>query len=178
MRESIRQEILEEMKEIQQSVDDVGGQSKPGFFARELSEEERAAVSASEEFLEFIERSSKIVERALDMEYDILADYGIDSNGDSEDATGRRLKQLIQFYDERWSKKRMISDIHFSPKVALLSVIILPSRVDLCPSSPNSSSPLTLKIHPPHTTPMASFKYGTHIFTVARNTSSMRRATC
>lgn len=117
MRESIRREILDEMREIQQSVDDLDGRSKTGFFARELSEEERAAVSASEEFLEFIERSSKIVERALDIEYDVLADYGIDSNGDSEDATGRRLKQLIQFYDERWSKKRMISDIHFSPKV-------------------------------------------------------------
>lgn len=107
------------MKEIHQSIDEVDSRSKAGFFARELSEEERAAISASEEFLEFIERSSKIVERALDMEYDILADYGIDANGDSEDATGRRLKQLIQFYDERWSKKRMISDIHFSPKVPI-----------------------------------------------------------
>lgn len=116
IREKIRNEILEEMKEVQAPADADRGE-KHGFFARELSEEEKQAISASHEFLDFIERSSKIVERALDIEYDILADYGMDVNGDDEDETGRRLKEVVQFYDERWSKKRMISDIHFSYKV-------------------------------------------------------------
>ncbi|TGZ77402.1 WD40 repeat-like protein [Ascodesmis nigricans] len=115
IREKIRNEILEEMKEVQAPADADRGE-KHGFFARELSEEEKQAISASHEFLDFIERSSKIVERALDIEYDILADYGMDVNGDDEDETGRRLKEVVQFYDERWSKKRMISDIHFSYK--------------------------------------------------------------
>jgi len=76
--------------------------------------------------MDFVERSSKVIERALDEEYDILADYALSGeNGveDDDDEYGntrgkgrRRVKEIAQFYDERWSKKRMISDISFSPK--------------------------------------------------------------
>lgn len=73
--------------------------------------------------MDFVERSSKVIERALDQEYDILADYalsgqtGIEDDDDEYRGKGRRrVKEIAQFYDERWSKKRMISDINFSPK--------------------------------------------------------------
>ena len=84
-------------------------------------------MTSSGDFVEFVERSSKVIERALDQEYDILADYalggvnGLDDDDDGFGATrggkGRRIKEVAQFWDERWSKKRMISDISFSPKV-------------------------------------------------------------
>lgn len=85
-------------------------------------------MTASEDFLDFVERSSKVIEKALDQDYDVLADYALDAvngvdeeedegYGSSRGKKGRRIKQIAQFYDERWSKKRMISDMHFSPKV-------------------------------------------------------------
>ena len=69
-----------------------------------------------------------MIEKALDQDYDVLADYGLDGLeglNDEEDEgyskskarKGRRIKEVAQFYDERWSKKRMISDLGFSPKV-------------------------------------------------------------
>ena len=95
--------------------------------ARGLTDEEVNAVTASEDFLEFVERSSKVVEKALDQDYDVLADYALDGAevdsdedegyGSSRGKKGQRVRQIAQFYDERWSKKRMISDMNFSPKV-------------------------------------------------------------
>jgi len=123
LRERMRQEIVEELKQLKatdpeeqdEKID--GTTANGGFFVRELSDEEKAAITASEEFVDFIERSSKVVERALDIEYDVLADYGLGVNGEDEEQAGRKLKEVVQFYDERWSKKRMISDINYSPKV-------------------------------------------------------------
>jgi len=120
LRQRLRREIEEELRLLHLEEADqetMKGDTDKGFFARELTEEEKTAIAASEDFLEFIERSSKVVERALDMEYDVLADYGLGVNGEDDDQTGRRLKEVTQFYDERWSKKRMVSDINFSPKV-------------------------------------------------------------
>lgn len=77
--------------------------------------------------MDFMERSTKVIERALDDHYDLLADYAQkgDQDIDEEDEDegpargkkGRRVKEVAQFYEERWSKKRMISDLGFSPKV-------------------------------------------------------------
>lgn len=90
-------------------------------------------MTSSEEFLEFVERSSRVIERTLDQEYDVLVNYsldgleGIDNDedegyGSSRGKKGRRIRQVTQFYDERWSKKRMISDLSFSPKVRFIVV--------------------------------------------------------
>ena len=130
LREQLRAEIEEELRLIQENATQANGKpltmgvgANGGFFARELSDEERSAVVKSEDFVEFLERSSKVVERALDldMEYDILADYGQGLNGDEDAQSGRRIKEVARFYDERWSKKRMISDLHYSPKVGVES---------------------------------------------------------
>ena len=134
LRQQIRKELEEELKSIQQGpqVDVVDGQhQKENFPARPLNTEELDAVTSSNDFLDFVDRSSKIIERALDEEYDVLADYRYgDVAGDSSDEDdaavaagrkshrkGRRLKEVHQFWDEKWSKRRVISDISFSPKV-------------------------------------------------------------
>ncbi|PQE29806.1 WD domain-containing protein [Rutstroemia sp. NJR-2017a WRK4] len=130
LRENIRREIEEELKATRDLVD---GSVRPtsqhtstsNFPARILTTEELNAVTSSEEFMDFVERSSKVIERALDQEYDVLADYGLSgANGVGDDDeygnTGgrgrRKIREVAQFYDERWSKKRMISAINFSPK--------------------------------------------------------------
>jgi len=40
-----------------------------------ISEEEQQRILASDTFHDFLSRSSKIVERALDEDYDVLVDY-------------------------------------------------------------------------------------------------------
>ncbi|KAI1819741.1 cytoplasmic dynein-like protein 1 intermediate chain 2 [Xylaria intraflava] len=131
LRQNIRNEIEEELKAAQELVTD--GVLQPSsiansnFPARALTTEELAAVTASDEFVDFVERSTKVIERALDMgnEYDILTDYSLQAHDieDEDEQAGntggkgrRRVKEIVQFYDERWSKKRMISSIDFSPK--------------------------------------------------------------
>jgi dynein intermediate chain len=131
IRAMLKKEIEDEIKAAQQaSPDDVAAQSggKENFPFKTLSNEELAAVESSEDFIGFVERSTKVLERALDQQlgYDILADYSLGGlNMDEEDEgygssgakKGRRIKEIAQFWDERWSKKRMISDIGFSTKV-------------------------------------------------------------
>ena len=128
LRQSLRLEIEEELKAVKDLNLDGPVPSGPAKSpARGLTDEEVNAVIASEDFLEFVERSSKVIEKALDQDYDVLADYALDGAevdsdedegcGSSRGRKGRRIRQIAQFYDERWSRKRMISDLNFSPKV-------------------------------------------------------------
>lgn len=53
------------------------------FFLSDLTEEERASIVTAPEFLDFVEQSSKIVQRALNDGYDYIRDYtvGTETNG-------------------------------------------------------------------------------------------------
>lgn len=134
LRQNLRQEIEEELKAVKDLSLDASIITGPSSFpARGLTDEEVNAVTASEDFLEFVERSSKVIEKALDQDYDVLADYALDGAeaesdeddgyGSSRGKKGRRVRQIAQFYDERWSRKRMISDMNFSSKVRLLNIV-------------------------------------------------------
>jgi dynein intermediate chain, cytosolic len=92
---------------------------------RTLDGEELNALVTSDDFKDFLDKSSKIADRALDEPYDILVDYAQGSGNLDEDddygkdrrRRGRRVKQISQFWDEKWSRKRMVTDIGFSPRV-------------------------------------------------------------
>ena len=122
---------------------------KENFPSRALTAEELDAVISSNDFLDFVDRSSKVIERALDEEYDVLADYryGTIGEDDSDDGDamrgrssrkGRRMKEVMQFYDEKWSNRRIISDISFSPKFPELILTAYTKN----PSEPYSPSGL------------------------------------
>lgn len=129
IRQNLRKEMEEELLALKDAKTDAytSQSAQQKFPGRVLTTEEQNAVTSSEDFLDFVERSSKVIERALDQEYDVLADYAAGSVEDVEDDSedygtnrvrkGRRIREVAQFWDERWSKKRMISDISFSPKV-------------------------------------------------------------
>ncbi|KAF1813714.1 cytoplasmic dynein intermediate chain [Eremomyces bilateralis CBS 781.70] len=129
LRQQVRKEMEAELRAAEASGADAISQrdvdGKQNFPARALTDEELNAVTGSDEFLDFVERSSKVLERALDQEYDILADYALGGGNaldEEEDGYGaprkksRRVKDIAHFWDDRWSKKRVISDIGFSPK--------------------------------------------------------------
>ncbi|KDQ19179.1 hypothetical protein BOTBODRAFT_102997 [Botryobasidium botryosum FD-172 SS1] len=89
---------------------------------KELTEEERASILAAPEFLDFVEQSSKIVQRALNDNYDYIRDYTLDAEAGLDDSEGNQVKRVCAFWDERWCKNRSITDIDWSPKYAELSV--------------------------------------------------------
>ncbi|KAK4100621.1 WD40 repeat-like protein [Parathielavia hyrcaniae] len=127
LRENLRKEIEAELRAVKELVTD--GVLKPSaaanFPARTLTADELRAATQSDDFMDFIDRSTKVIEKALDQEYDILTDYTLqvhdaDDDDDQMGNTGgkgrRKVKEIAQFYDERWSKKRMVSAIDFSPR--------------------------------------------------------------
>ncbi|KAK2740401.1 hypothetical protein FQN57_006141 [Myotisia sp. PD_48] len=126
IRETLRKEIEEELKATKDIAKggEISTSSQMRYPLRTLTSDELNAVTSAGDFLDFVERSSKVIERALDEEYDVLADYalggvGAEDEDDEEYGVGkkkREIREIAQFWDERWSKKRMISDISFSPK--------------------------------------------------------------
>ncbi|KAJ5806214.1 uncharacterized protein N7503_003816 [Penicillium pulvis] len=124
IRQKIRKEIEEELQAAEQDAN-AGSAAQPAqlrYPLRSLDDDELKAVTSSDEFLDFVERSSKVIERALDEDYDVLADYelgGVDGDLEEDEETGKKrrgIREVCQFYDERWSKKRMVTDISFSQK--------------------------------------------------------------
>ncbi|OAA56565.1 dynein intermediate [Niveomyces insectorum RCEF 264] len=129
LRKNIRKEVEEE---LQAAKDHLAGQttapptaaSAPNYPARVLTNDELKAVTSSTDFVDFLEKSTKVIEKALDLEYDILTDYTLQAyDHEDEEEQGnvggrgrRKVKEIRQFYDEKWSRKRMITSIDFSPK--------------------------------------------------------------
>ncbi|KAL9111322.1 MAG: hypothetical protein Q9227_004199 [Pyrenula ochraceoflavens] len=125
LRLNIRKEIEEELKATEDLAVDgpLPPLGAPRYPLRQLNTDELRAVTASDEFLSFIERSSKVIERALDEEYDVLADYTLSAlNAEDEDDSvyarnskkSYSLKQTLQLFDDRHSRKRAITDLQFS----------------------------------------------------------------
>ncbi|KAF2773454.1 WD40 repeat-like protein [Teratosphaeria nubilosa] len=123
IRQRLRQEIEQELKALQSHDEVLPGKER--FPVRALAPEELSAVTSSNDFLDFVDRSSKVIERALDEEYDVLADYalhgrGLDDDADDAEFTGRkgrRIKEVASFdLQDVMGKKRMVSSIDFSPK--------------------------------------------------------------
>ncbi|KAF7797184.1 hypothetical protein EIP86_008376 [Pleurotus ostreatoroseus] len=88
---------------------------------REMTEEEKIGVFAAPEFLDFVEHSTKIIQRALNDNYDYVRDYTIGAETGPDDSEGRRVKRVCAFYDERYGKNRSITSIDWSPKYPELS---------------------------------------------------------
>ncbi|KAL8606116.1 Dynein, cytoplasmic 1, intermediate chain 2a [Nucella lapillus] len=93
---------------------------------RELSEEERKQILMSEDFTKFFDYASRIMERALAEEVDVFADYsGQDGSGkDDEAMAGERLKLNRDFYDDKWTKHRIVTSLDWSsqhPELLLAS---------------------------------------------------------
>lgn len=128
IREELRKELEQEAEQYRKAQAEIKPSDRPKEIpvARPLQDEEARVLEHSNDFIEFLERSSRVAARALDEDYDVLADYKlIHQGGDEHDPTGsgrsgRSVREVAQFYDERWSKKRMITDIDFSPKFSEL----------------------------------------------------------
>ncbi|XP_041810950.1 cytoplasmic dynein 1 intermediate chain 1 isoform X5 [Chelmon rostratus] len=112
--------------ESEQQDDDDNRETKEGSFPvlRELTEEERQQILHSSEFQNFFDCSIRVMERALAEDGDIFFDY---SGRDLEDkegdlGSGSSLSFSRLFYDEHWSKHRVITCLDWSPQYPELLV--------------------------------------------------------
>uniref|UniRef100_A0A3B4XH57 Dynein cytoplasmic 1 intermediate chain 1 n=1 Tax=Seriola lalandi dorsalis TaxID=1841481 RepID=A0A3B4XH57_SERLL len=112
--------------ESEQQDEDDNRENKDGTFPvlRELTEEERQQILHSSEFQSFFDCSIRVMERALAEDSDIFFDY---SGRDLEDkegdlGSGSSLSFSRLFYDEHWSKHRVITCLDWSPQYPELLV--------------------------------------------------------
>lgn len=101
--EQIEAESIQLEREIEQEI-------------RELDEDEKYNIFSAPEFQDFIEQSTKIVQRALNYSYDYTRDYTLGTDTGTDDSEGRRVKRVCAFYDEHYGKNRSITDVDWSPK--------------------------------------------------------------
>jgi dynein intermediate chain len=114
--ESVRldQEIEQEIKGV--FINNLAlSKSNNGF--EEMTEEERGVILTAPEFLDFVEHSTKIIQRALNDNYDYVRDYTLGAESGVDDSEGKRVKRVCAFFDERYGKNRSITDVDWSPKV-------------------------------------------------------------
>jgi dynein intermediate chain, cytosolic len=145
IRERLRKEIEEELRSTQKGdVTTAPGSTPHRFPSQTLNDNELNAVTGSTNFLSFVERSSKVIERALDEEYDLLTDYTRTSALTAEEdetpytrgsKKSQSLRETLQLFSDRHSRRRMISDIQFSPH---FNELLLTSYTKN-PSAPNES---------------------------------------
>ncbi|XP_058234224.1 cytoplasmic dynein 1 intermediate chain 1 isoform X2 [Hemibagrus wyckioides] len=109
--------------ESDQKEDEESKDTKEGH-PRELTEEEKQQVLHSEEFVIFFDRSIRVMERALAEDSNIFFDYSgrdlEDKEGDLQGGSILSFNRL--FYDEHWSKHRVITCLDWSPQYPELLV--------------------------------------------------------
>ncbi|XP_028316611.1 dynein cytoplasmic 1 intermediate chain 1a isoform X6 [Gouania willdenowi] len=104
--------------EAEHQDEDDNREAKDGSFPalRELTEEERQQILHSSEFQSFFDCSIRVMERALAEDSDIFFDYSgrdlEDKEGDSGSGSSLSFSRL--FYDEHWSKHRVVTCLDWS----------------------------------------------------------------
>ena len=101
--------------------------------ARGLSGEQLSSVLASPGFVEFLEQSTKVVQRALSDPYDYLRDYSINADEDAAAAEGKkaRVRLLGAWQDQQWGRGRSVTSVDWSPKASFLVCASVISLADL-----------------------------------------------
>uniref|UniRef100_A0A3Q3K774 Uncharacterized protein n=1 Tax=Monopterus albus TaxID=43700 RepID=A0A3Q3K774_MONAL len=87
---------------------------------RELTEEERQQILHSSEFQSFFDCSIRVMERALAEDSNIFFDYSGRDLEDKEGGSSLSFSRL--FYDEHWSKHRVVTCLDWSPQYPELLV--------------------------------------------------------
>ncbi|EOR04762.1 Cytoplasmic dynein 1 intermediate chain 1 [Wallemia ichthyophaga EXF-994] len=88
----------------------------------DISEEERLAVYTSPDFGDFIESSSKMIQRALSDNYDVTRDYRMAMDNANHDNESKNMKLVCSFADEKWTKNRSITAVDWSHIFSELSL--------------------------------------------------------
>ncbi|GFO20387.1 cytoplasmic dynein 1 intermediate chain 2 [Plakobranchus ocellatus] len=114
-------------------------EEKAAAALRELSEEEKQQICMSEDFQLSVSRAARVMQRMLAInDTGLTTDYsGADTEGkDDDQLAGERLKLQQHFYDERWSRRRTITSMDWSPQFPELLVASYNANED-APNDPD-----------------------------------------
>uniref|UniRef100_H2YZR2 Uncharacterized protein n=1 Tax=Ciona savignyi TaxID=51511 RepID=H2YZR2_CIOSA len=101
---------------------------------RELSEQEKEIIESSDDFVQFLSRSSRFMDRALSHRIDLFTEYSSQVEEESEVDRGMKLSINRIFSDERWSRHRMVTSLDWSTHVSIFIFIYL-YHPELCLAS-------------------------------------------
>ncbi|XP_031431522.1 cytoplasmic dynein 1 intermediate chain 1 isoform X5 [Clupea harengus] len=112
--------------------DNEDNQEPTEVHPRELTEEEKQQITHSEDFVVFFDRTIRVMERALAQDSDIFFDYSgrdmEDRDGDMQAGSNLSFNRL--FYDEHWSKHRVVTCLDWSPQYSELLMTSYNSNED------------------------------------------------
>ncbi|KAK9456861.1 putative cytoplasmic dynein intermediate chain [Dipodascopsis uninucleata] len=110
IREELEQEIQNNIfaqKQLEES-------DKEDIVLYDLDEIQKSEVVRLPEFSDFVHRSTKVIERALNEDYDILTDYAAWTTEQETSNMDRDLREVIEFYSDKWSKNRSVTAIDWA----------------------------------------------------------------
>ncbi|GAA5864813.1 hypothetical protein JCM8547_009240 [Rhodosporidiobolus lusitaniae] len=91
--------------------------------ARGLPPTQLSSVFSSPSFVDFLESSTKIVQRALSDSYDYLRDYTVTEGDGSEERDRKQRVRLVgSWQDGQWGRGRSVTGVDWSPKFPELFV--------------------------------------------------------
>ncbi|KZC11534.1 Cytoplasmic dynein 1 intermediate chain [Dufourea novaeangliae] len=145
---------LPQVKEVQPAVTQVEQEKEKENpkEVRELSEEEKQMIILSEDFQRFLDRTSRIVERALGESVDIYTDYtgNLDGEDGMDEKSHQRLWLNRSFFCDRWSRNRCVTSMDWSPQFPELLAASYNNNDDT-PNDPDGSPVLSVtfaRFHP------------------------------
>lgn len=136
--ESLRARILaEHAEELASRAEEDRLERELAQQLRELTESERLAVYSAQDFSDFVEQSSKIVERALTDSYDYMRDYRLtlDTTTDASGGSQMRLVRSFGSGDKTFAN-RSVTAVDWSTKFPEL-VVVAYNRNDQDEDSPD-----------------------------------------
>lgn len=120
---NIRKKILQEQEAERQRLAAENLAKEEAQLDEEIQEElrimspaEAQVIFGTTDFTDFVEQSSKIVERALTDVYDYTKDYTVVDGGEADGSELRSVKQTRAFYDDQLCKGRSITGLDWSLK--------------------------------------------------------------
>ncbi|SNX87035.1 related to Dynein intermediate chain 1, cytosolic [Melanopsichium pennsylvanicum] len=91
---------------------------------RELTESERIAIYSAQDFSDFVEHSTKVLERALTDTYDYMKDYRIDGSDAMDSSSGSQLRMVRRFgVGDKMFANRSVTAMDWSTKHPELVVV-------------------------------------------------------
>ncbi|SCZ87843.1 BZ3500_MvSof-1268-A1-R1_Chr2-3g05311 [Microbotryum saponariae] len=127
--DELRARILRELEEERLSLEAQIAQEKRlaeqelrALRSKGLAPPELANVLGSGGFLEFLDSSTKIVQRALSDSYDYLMDYSVNASQEGEEGDGAKVRLLGGWTDDKVVRGRSITAVDWSPKFPELFV--------------------------------------------------------
>ncbi|RKP08796.1 WD40-repeat-containing domain protein [Thamnocephalis sphaerospora] len=83
---------------------------------RELSEDEKKNILTSDEFADFVDYSTKVIERALNEKYDFMKDYTVVQDEENDAEASNTVKLACTFHSEKLCQNRSVTDVNWSLK--------------------------------------------------------------